>query len=68
MPKNLTPEHLRCTWGGCPSVHRLDDGQLLIVGKMASDEEILKAGAVVGLDERALTIGAEYLAGLGDGN
>lgn len=30
--KNLTPAHLRCEWGACPSVHRLEDGRLLIVG------------------------------------
>jgi hypothetical protein len=30
--KNLTPAHLRCHIAECPSVHRLPDGRLLIVG------------------------------------
>jgi hypothetical protein len=32
--ENLTPTHLRCGFGSCPSVHRLEDGRLLIVGEM----------------------------------
>jgi hypothetical protein len=34
--RNLTPEHLRCFAGSCPSVYELDDGRLLIVGELAS--------------------------------
>lgn len=34
MSENLTPERYRCIDDGkCPSVHRLDDGRLLIVGE-----------------------------------
>lgn len=31
--ENLTPERYRCPFADCPSVHRLDDGRLLIVGE-----------------------------------
>lgn len=34
MSEDLTPKHLRCGFGSCPSVHRLEDGSLLIVGKI----------------------------------
>ena len=43
MSENLTPERYRCSIGpSCPSVHRLDDGRLLIVGDCA--ESILRQG------------------------
>jgi hypothetical protein len=32
--KDVTPEHMRCTYmAACPSIHELEDGRLLIVGK-----------------------------------
>jgi hypothetical protein len=31
--RNITPAHLRCGPFNCPSVHELEDGRLLIVGK-----------------------------------
>lgn len=36
MAENMTPLHLRCGFGSCPSIHRLKDGSLLIVGTYAS--------------------------------
>jgi hypothetical protein len=62
MARNQTPEHLRCHSHQCPPVHRLDDGRLLIVGTRASVEDKRAAGASVGPDEFAVTIGPEYLA------
>jgi hypothetical protein len=32
-PRNLTPDHLRCAIGTCPSVHDIEGDRLLIVGK-----------------------------------
>lgn len=29
----ITPHHLRCAFGSCPSVYELEDGNLLIIGK-----------------------------------
>src|SRR6185503_5446909 len=34
--KNLTPEHMRCPWADCPSIHELEDGRLLIIGERAA--------------------------------
>lgn len=37
MTEDMTPPHLRCVATfSCPSVHRLDDGRLLIVGEYAT--------------------------------
>ena len=33
--QDLTPSHLKCFHGTCPSVWELDDGRLLIVGEVA---------------------------------
>lgn len=33
MTEDLTPKHLKCGFGSCPSVHRLNDGRLRIVGE-----------------------------------
>ncbi len=39
MIKNLTPEHMRCEIAtSCPSLHRLEDGRLLVVGIYAIRE------------------------------
>jgi len=64
MSKNLTPEHLRCGAGvSCPSIHRLDDGRLLIVGEYLSDREILVDFDIqVGRDETAIVISPDLLA------
>ncbi len=39
MAKDITPEHLRCSLGGCPSVHVLDDGRLAIVADLAGEAD-----------------------------
>jgi hypothetical protein len=47
--KNLTPARFRCTYTiSCPSVHRLEDGRLLIVGK--SVEYICRRAAIEDAD------------------
>jgi hypothetical protein len=60
--KNLTPEHMKCPAGYCPSVHELDDGRLLIVGQtaglVADDEQVAKPGP----DETAIIIDRALLA------
>lgn len=35
MTEDLTPKHLKCGFGSCPSVHRLDDGTLVVVAEFA---------------------------------
>jgi hypothetical protein len=63
--RNLTPDHLRCFPGSCPSVSTIGDGQmLLIVGKKPSPELLAEIEGRVGPDEHAIVIGAEYFANL----
>jgi hypothetical protein len=38
--EDLTPHHLRCGFGSCPSVHRLEDGRLMIVGQEAETRAV----------------------------
>lgn len=34
--RNLTPQHLRCAPLHCPSIHQMDSGEYLIVGRSAT--------------------------------
>lgn len=61
MPRNLTPAHLRCQWGACPSIHELDGGGLLIVGKSATMAAALERVSV-GEDEHAVIVDRELVA------
>jgi hypothetical protein len=64
--KDVTPEHLRCTIGACPSVHELPDGKLLlIVGLRARGRDIEEADALVGATETAIIIDRALLANVG---
>lgn len=40
MAKNLTPMHLRCWPDLCPSVHELDNGDILLVARIAKPGEV----------------------------
>jgi uncharacterized protein (DUF433 family) len=53
--ENLTPERYRCPMGDCPSVHRLNDGRLLIVGQY-NPARARMVGASMGEDETAIVI------------
>ncbi len=64
MIKNLTPEHMRCFIGNCPSLQRLGDGRLLIVGKEASSDDLAGTSADIGDDEQAIVISQDLLSDL----
>jgi hypothetical protein len=64
--KNITPHDLRCTWGACPAVYELNDGQLLIVGQRASVEQIAQCEVMVGDDEYAIVISKKYFVNLAE--
>lgn len=73
MATNLTPDHLRCSLGGCPSVHELEDGNFVIVGKYArlmADTEAsalrdnLRNAGQIGPDEAAIFVEADLLSTL----
>lgn len=59
--KNLTPEELRCSYGGCPSIHELEDGRLLIIG-LDGHEETIKRRIPGADNERAIIIDRALLA------
>ena len=60
--KNITPQHLRCTFGACPSVFRMEDGNLLIIGKKPSAELADEIRSRIGPGEQAVIIAPAYLA------
>jgi hypothetical protein len=64
MIEEITPKHLRCPWGQCVSVYRLEDGNLLIIGKDPSPQVAEKIAEKVASDEKAVVISPEYLSEL----
>lgn len=59
--EDLTPAHLRCEIAAsCPSIHRLEDGRLLIVGYMLGRSE-WPEGLKVGIEEMPVIIPPELL-------
>jgi len=36
MKRDLTPERLRCTFGGCPAVFEEEDGTITVIGRRVS--------------------------------
>ena len=64
MVEDLTPEHMRCPFADCPSIHRLEDGSLEIVGDLveiiesvalAAGHEIKTAEAKIKIQESLLS-------------
>jgi hypothetical protein len=62
IKKELTPLHLRCTFGACPQVHLLDDGNILIIGKKPDSDLAHEVGSKVAADENVVIISPEFLA------
>lgn len=59
--KNLTPARFRCTYTiSCPSVHRLEDGRLLIVG--ADGPSFVNGELIVDEGESAIIIHPDLLS------
>jgi hypothetical protein len=48
IAKELTPPHLRCSWGGCPAIYALTDGDLLIIGKILSTDLFVEIAPLIG--------------------
>lgn len=60
---DLTPKKSCVAMASCPSVHRLGDGELLIVGALGS-EAAENLGVTVGPNEAPIVIREELLANL----
>jgi hypothetical protein len=60
--KDLTPKHLKCSATmSCPSIHRLEDGRIMIVGDDGVPEAFAR-DIQVGAAESAVTITADLLS------
>lgn len=57
---DLTPPHLRCSYGGCPAVLALSDGDLLIIGKKLPADLSRQIEEKVAKDEFAVKINPEF--------
>jgi hypothetical protein len=64
IKEEITPTHLRCVGGSCPSVYRLSDGNLLIVGKRPSAVLSQQIQGKVTSDEFAIVLDPDYLQNL----
>lgn len=66
MSMDITPNHLRCGMGSCPSVHILEDGRLEVRGDLVVIHETLAkaAGHEVKTAEATVVIPAEYFSAL----
>ena len=58
-----SPAHLRCSYGSCPAVYSLSDGDLLIVGKTLSPELLAEIAPKIGNDEFAIKLSPDFLIG-----
>jgi len=64
--REITPKQLRCGVGLCPALFELDDGRIVIIGKLPDTQsplpkEILET---IGTNEMAVLIPPEYLKDL----
>lgn len=67
--KDKTPAHLRCAWGGCPSVHELEGGSIAIIGRKGSRDPMSGEsyfGHPIGDDEELVIIDKALLATIRD--
>jgi hypothetical protein len=64
MIEEITPKHLRCSWGSCPSIFQANDGDWVIIGKQLSDEVLAQVQAKIGRGEYAIKISPEYFMNL----
>lgn len=60
VEQEITPEHLRCASGFCPAVHRASDGDLVIIGKIPSEEILNQMAMKIGQDEFIIKINPEF--------
>jgi hypothetical protein len=64
IKEEITPSELRCSIGACPAVFTLSDGDLLIVGKVASPDLLREISGRVSSDEFAVKISPEFFKAL----
>lgn len=63
--KEITPVHLRCCAGGCPSIYESNRNTFVIVGRKLSADEINKdLSGKVSSEEEAIEISREFFTNL----
>lgn len=62
--RELTPKHLMCGIGSCPSIFEIDEENIVVVGKELSPEMREKISFKVGDNENAVIIRKEFFAEL----
>jgi hypothetical protein len=66
VKEEITPSYLRCSYGGCPAVFKLSDGDLLIIGKVPSSDLLEEINGRVSADEFAVKLSPEFFKSLLD--
>jgi hypothetical protein len=56
----ITPSYLRCSYGGCPAVFSLDNGNLLIIGSKPDPELLKQIKNRVAEGEQAVMLSPEF--------
>ena len=64
VKEEITPSHLRCHAGSCPSVFTLTDGNLLIIGKKPSEDLRQAVEGKVGDDEFVVVLSPDFFQNL----
>lgn len=64
--REITPKRLQCGIGLCPSLFELDDGRIVVIGRVPTQQNPLPQEILdkVGSDEFAVTLPPEYLKDL----
>lgn len=57
---NVTPQHLRCSFGGCPAVFKSHRNTLVVIGAIAADDFHDELKGKISSSERAIEISPEF--------
>jgi hypothetical protein len=66
--EDITPNHLRCPAGYCVAVYKMDDGNLLVIGKKPKADISKQIEGKVGPDEDVIVISPEFFLNIPTGN
>ena len=64
IEQDITPANLRCAIGCCPSVYKLSDGDLVVIGKKLDRDLLKEIEGRVAEDELAVKISPDFFEDL----
>lgn len=64
IKEEITPSKFRCIYGSCPAVYKLDDGNILIIGKKPNYELYKQIESKVASDEFAVVLSPQFFESL----